>query len=80
LYFVYAIKSKSRNYLYVGLTNNVERRLDEHNQGKNKTTRSYRPFELILTEKYETRVQARKREKFLKNGSGKEFLKSIVGN
>ena len=80
MYFVYAIKSKSRNYLYVGLTNNLERRLDEHNQGKNKTTRPYRTFELILMEKYETRLQARNREKFLKNGLGKEFLKSIVGN
>jgi putative endonuclease len=80
LYFVYAIKSKLRNYLYVGLTNNLERRLGEHNKGQNKTTKPYRPLELILVEKCETRPQARNREKFLKIGSGKEFLKSMGGN
>jgi predicted metal-dependent peptidase len=43
-------------------------------------TQENRAFEFILMEKYKTEVQAGKREKFLKNGSGKEFLKSIVGN
>jgi len=47
MYLVYAIKSKTRNYIYVGLTNNIERRLKEHNEGFNKTTKPYRPFELI---------------------------------
>ena len=77
MYFVYALKSLSRNYIYVGLTDNVERRFGEHQTGKNKTTKPYRPFEIIHIEEYETRPEARKREIFLKSGVGKEFLKTL---
>jgi len=77
MFFVYAIMSLDRNYIYVGLTNNVERRFNEHQTGKNKTTKPYRPFKIILTEQFETRVQAREKEIFLKSGTGKEFLKNL---
>ena len=77
MFFVYALKSKSRNYIYVGLTANLEQRLEYHNKGKNKTTRPYRPFELIYCEICKDRIEARKKEKYLKSGVGKEFLKKI---
>ncbi len=77
MYYVYAISSLSRTYIYVGLTNNKNRRINEHQKGHNKTTRAYRPFKVILVEKYKTRQEARKREKYLKSGVGKEFLKKI---
>jgi len=76
MWYVYALKSVNRNYIYVGLTNNVERRLNEHNKGYNKTTKPYLPFVLIYSESFETRSQARFKEKYLKGGSGKKFLKS----
>ncbi len=76
-FFVYAINSLTRNYIYVGLTNNFDRRFIEHNSGNNKTTNPYRPFEPILIEVFPTRLEARTREKFLKSGSGKEFLKTL---
>ena len=79
MYFVYAIYSEIRNYIYVGLTNDISRRLKEHNLGYNKTTRPYSPFRLILSEKFETRLKARTREKYLKSGIGKEFLKTLIG-
>ena len=77
MYFVYAIKSQIKKYIYVGLTNNYERRIDQHQQGEEKTTGPYRPFTTILIEKYPTRIEARKREKYLKSGIGKEFLKTL---
>ncbi|MEQ9468858.1 MAG: GIY-YIG nuclease family protein [Ekhidna sp.] len=77
MFYVYAIRSDSRNYIYVGLTDNLERRLSEHNGGKNKTTRPYRPFVLIHSEMFETRFKAREREKYLKSGIGKDFLRSL---
>ena len=77
-YFVYAIVSQNRNYIYVGLTNNLIRRLEEHNKGYNKTTKAYKPFKLIYSEKFSERIEARKVEKYLKSGSGKEFLKSLL--
>ena len=78
MYFVYAIKSISRNYIYVGLTDNLERRLAEHNDGKNKTTKPYSPFVVLHIEQVETRELARSREKFLKSGVGKEYLKTLL--
>jgi putative endonuclease len=78
MYYVYAIKSLVRNYIYVGLTNDIERRIDQHNKGENRSTKAYKPFKLIHKEQFETRVEARKREKYLKSGIGKEFLKSLL--
>ncbi len=77
MFVVYAIKSLSRDYIYVGLSDNLERRLSEHNLGKNKTTRPYKPFKLIYKEYFSTRIESRVREKYLKSGVGKEFLKSL---
>lgn len=77
MYFAYAIESKIRNYIYVGLTNDIERRLAEHNNGENRSTKAYRPFSLIFEEAFETRIEARSKEKYLKTGIGKEFLKKI---
>ena len=77
MFVVYAIKSLKREYIYVGLSNNLGRRLAEHNGGRNKTTKPYSPFRLIYTEEFNLRSEARIREKYYKSGSGKEFLKNI---
>ncbi len=76
--YVYVIRSTTRQYIYVGISNNIDRRLNEHNKGKEKTTKPYRPFELIMTEVFENRIDARQREKYLKSGSGKEYIKSLI--
>lgn len=68
--------STKRKYVYVGLTDNLGRRLLQHNRGYNKTTRPYAPFTVLYVEQCETRTGARVREKYLKSGVGKEFLKS----
>jgi putative endonuclease len=78
MYFVYALKSIERNYIYVGLTDNLERRFSEHQNKKNKTTKPYSPFVLFYSESFETRTEAREREIYLKSGVGKEFLKKIL--
>ncbi len=68
----------SRNYIYVGMTNDLQRRLKEHNNGENKSTKAYKPFALIFTEEFPDRISARVKEKYLKSGIGKEFLKSLT--
>ncbi len=78
MWYVYAIQSLVRNYIYVGLTSNIDRRFEEHETGKERTTKPYRPFRLILNESFGTRAEARKREIKLKSGSGKEFLKRLA--
>lgn len=77
MYYVYALKSINRNYIYVGLTNNLQRRVNEHNSGYNKTTKPYAPFVLIFHKKFPTRQEARNNEKYLKSGVGKEFLRRL---
>jgi putative endonuclease len=77
MFFVYALRSLNRNYNYVGLTGDIERRMAEHNDGLERTTRPYHAFTLIFSESFPSRIDARKREKYLKSGVGKEFLKSL---
>ncbi|MGN6802502.1 MAG: GIY-YIG nuclease family protein [Ginsengibacter sp.] len=76
-FYVFAIKSLIKKFIYVGLTNSIERRIDEHNKGKNRSTKPFRPFKLIYSEEFETRIEARAKEIYLKSGIGKEFLRSI---
>ncbi len=80
MFYTYALNSLKRNYIYVGITSDIERRVKEHNAGKNKTTRPYRPFVLIFKKEFKTRTEARVEEKRLKSGYGKEFLKNLVQN
>ena len=79
MYTVYAIKSEVDGRIYVGFTSNLERRIKEHNSGKTKSTKGFRPWNLIYFEKVEGRKEARLREKYYKSGIGKEFLKKING-
>ena len=79
MFTVYVIRSRSREYWYVGLTNNLQRRFLQHQEGKERTTQPYRPFAIVHTEEFATRLEARNREKYLKSGSGKEWLKANAG-
>jgi putative endonuclease len=77
IYKVYILRSKRDNKRYVGFTNNLEKRIAEHNSGKVIATKNRRPPELIYFEGYENKFEAAKREKFFKSGKGREFLKNI---
>jgi len=79
-YFVYIIRSKSLHKYYTGLTNNIERRLKEHNSTLNstRTTKNKHDYELIFCQPANTRQEARKLEKFLKSGYGREIREEIV--
>ena len=77
MYTVYAISSNHRNYIYVGLTANLEQRLHRHNNELEKTTKPYAPFKLIYSENAPNRIEARKREKYWKSGIGKEKLRAM---
>jgi putative endonuclease len=72
---VYAIRSKIDGRIYVGQTNNVDKRLKQHNAGKTVSTRPYKPWEIIHKENFPNRIEARKREKFLKRWFWKRIFK-----
>ncbi len=75
MYYTYILRSIAREYTYVGLSDNPERRIAQHNKGYNRTTKPYAPFRTLCIETHSSREEARKREKYLKSGVGREFVK-----
>jgi putative endonuclease len=79
-YYVYLLISKKTKWVYVGCTNNLKKRLIEHNEGKVFSTKKMLPVELIYFEAYRYKDYAYKREKYLKEyGSGLAKLKLRIG-
>ena len=78
MFYVYALKSVQHDRIYIGLTSNICRRFKEHNLGKTRSTKFYKPWILIYSEKLDTRAAARRQEKKLKTGSGREFLRMLI--
>lgn len=74
MYKVYVLKSINRNWFYVGFTQNIIRRLEQHNSGRVKSTKHMSPYKLIYTREFTTRVEAKDFEKYLKIRSNKEKL------
>jgi putative endonuclease len=79
MYTVYILFSNNYKKTYVGYTNDIDRRITEHNITATKGfTKKYRPCTLIYTEVFETKSEASKRELFLKTGIGRNFVKQTV--
>jgi putative endonuclease len=78
MYYAHVLLSKKDNNFYIGFTENVEQRLDEHNAGKNTSTRSRRPFKLMYCEGHTSKSDAMRREKYFKTTKGKTTLKQIL--
>lgn len=76
MYYTYVIKSKKDGKNYTGSTADLRKRFNEHNQGRNFSTKGRGPFEIIYYEACLNREDAEAREKFLKSGPGKAYLKN----
>ncbi len=82
MHFLYILQSKKDLGYYIGITDNVEKRLTEHNTGKSRSTKNRIPFILKYTETFENKTDARKKEIFLKNNyqARKELLTKLGFN
>ena len=78
MWFVYILKSKASEFIYIGSTNDLERRLQEHNDLKSQSTKSYAPFEIIAYVAVNSEIKARELEHYFKTGSGKAVLKKRI--
>ena len=79
-YWVYILKSVDYDKTYVGFSNNLERRLYEHNAGKTIYTRRYKPWKIVYKEEFKAKTDAIKREKFLKKQKNREFYNKLILN
>lgn len=73
-YYVYVLESLKDGNRYIGFTNNLKRRLLEHNKGLNFSTEFRRPFKLIYFEGCVNINDAKRRESYLKTTQGRRFL------
>ena len=77
-YFVYIIYSASRDSYYVGSCDHMDKRLNDHNKGRSKSTQVGRPWELKYYETYVTRSEARKRESEVKRKKSRKYREWLV--
>lgn len=70
MFYVYVLKSCVDESMYVGYSNDLKRRLVEHNEHKNRSTKDKAPFQLVYYEAYRSQADAKSRERNLKRHSG----------
>ena len=80
MYFVYVLRSITAKKTYVGMTNDLGRRLAEHNAGKHVYTKRHVPWEVFHHESFENRIKAHAHEKYLKSAAGRRFLKKLFAS
>ena len=78
MYYVYLLKSKIRDEIYVGSTNNLKRRVWEHNMGLSESTKHSSDWERKFSKIFETRSEAMKFEKYLKSLKSSKALRKII--
>lgn len=78
-YYTYVLKSKKDGKMYIGFTENLRKRLEQHNTGKSTYTKGRGPFTLIYYEACLLEKEAGSRETYLKSGMGKRYLKNRLG-
>jgi putative endonuclease len=76
MFYTYVIRSRKNGRLYTGSTNDLRKRLKQHNEGKSTWTKNKGLWNLIYYEACLNEEDARSREKYLKTGMGKRYLKN----
>jgi putative endonuclease len=75
-WYVYLLQSRKTKEWYIGSTKDLQKRILRHNAGKNHSTRHGIPWKIIYCEISLNRRDARAREKYLKSGMGRRYLKN----
>ncbi len=80
MFYVYVLRSEKDSGFYTGYSTNLRARLRQHRDGESCATAHRRPWKLIYYEAYVNQTDAVGREKYLKSGSGRRFLKAQLRN
>ena len=78
MFYVYILQSQKDNRLYIGKTNNLKNRLQEHNSGKSAYTKKYIPWDIIYYEAHTNEQDMTRREMYLKTTQGHRAIKNML--
>jgi putative endonuclease len=78
MYYIYILLNEAKSRTYTGVTDDVNKRLAEHNAGRVKSSQPYRPYKVVHIESFETLSEARQMEKFYKSTTGRRRLKEML--
>ena len=78
MFYVYVLQSSKNGQLYTGSTSDLRKRFKEHNSGLSEYTKHRGPYTLLYYEACGNELDAREREKYLKTGMGKRFLRNRI--
>ena len=78
MYYVYILYSENMDRYYVGSTSDLEARLDRHNNGESRYTKSGIPWQIMHTEEYRTRKEAMSREHHIKKWKSRKMIKKLI--
>lgn len=78
MFTVYILQNTLTKRFYTGSTNDIKRRIDEHNRGQTKSTKRNGEWVLVYFEKFRTNIEAKKREKVIKSYKGGNAFKRLL--
>jgi putative endonuclease len=77
-WYLYILKSKDRDKIYIGSTCDIGRRLADHNRGNTPSTKRFVPWSVAYVEEYSTKKEARTRERQVKNWKSRERIEQMI--
>jgi len=77
-YYIYILYSESRDRYYIGFSSDVDERLERHNAGASKSTKSGRPWKIVYTESFDTNTEALKREREIKKKKSRKYIEYLL--
>ncbi len=80
VFYVYILYSKSINQYYVGQTQNIEVRLEQHNSSRRKSTKKANDWILVYEEMFNSRSEAMNREKEIKSKKSRKYIEKLISS
>jgi len=77
-FYVYVLNNSYKNFIDIGYSENLKQRIQEHNEGKVRSTKAYTLLKLIFYEAYATKSDAKRRETYLKTNKGRTTLITML--
>lgn len=78
MWYTYILYSRKKDRYYIGYTENITQRLQRHNEGWGRYTKSGKPWELVYFEEYDNKSDAIKREREIKNRKSRKYINMLI--